>query len=72
MTLEEDDDVQWRLRWAVADLVHYTAWTADYGTVENYYEQYRRSDHPGHDYVIERRTIAQSPQNLQSKSGWDR
>jgi hypothetical protein len=48
----------WRLRWHVGDLAHHTEWTTDFGTVENLYDQYRRSDvFPGHDIVIERRTV---------------
>jgi len=46
---------QWRLRYVVGDLVHYTEWTSDFATVENYYDQYRRGDY-SHDVVIERRT----------------
>jgi len=46
---------EWRLRYHVGDLVHYTEWTDDFPTVENLYEQYRRGDY-GHDVVIERRT----------------
>jgi hypothetical protein len=47
----------WRLRWYVGDLAHHTEWTTDFGTVENLYDQYRRSEvFPGHDIVIERRT----------------
>jgi hypothetical protein len=49
---------QWRLRYVVGELVHYTEWTHDFATVENYYEQYRRGDY-GHDVVIERRTEVQ-------------
>jgi hypothetical protein len=52
-----DSEPEWRLRWYVGDLAHHTAWTTDFGTVENLYDQYRRAEvHPGHDYVIERRT----------------
>ena len=47
---------QWRLRYEVGDLTHYTEWTADFPTVENYYEQYRREDHT-HDTTIERREV---------------
>jgi len=46
---------EWRLRYSVGELVHYTEWTREFATVENLYEQYRRSDY-GHDIVIERRT----------------
>jgi len=49
------DGQQWRLRYVVGELVHYTEWTSDFATVENYYDQYRRGDH-GHNVVIERRT----------------
>jgi hypothetical protein len=65
-----DGPAQWRLRWYVGDLAHYTAWTTDYGTVENYYQQYRQADtHPGHDYAIERRTTIRGPRQLHPKSG---
>ncbi|MFU1783189.1 hypothetical protein ACM16X_17615 [Haloarcula japonica] len=47
---------EWRLRYHVGDLVHYTEWTTDFPTVENYYEQYRRGD-CAHDVVIERREV---------------
>ena len=47
---------QWRLRYCVGDLVHYTEWTTDFPTVENLYDQYRRGDY-GHDVVIERREV---------------
>jgi hypothetical protein len=54
---EPTEDATWRLRWYVGDLAHHTAWTSDFATVENLYDQYRRSEvHPGSDYVIERRT----------------
>jgi hypothetical protein len=56
-TDEESTDDEWRLCWHVGDLAVHTAWTSDFGTVENLYEQYRRSEaHPGTDYTIERRT----------------
>jgi len=44
---------EWRLRYKVGDLVHYTEWTAGFTTIENYHEQYRRGD-CAHDVVIER------------------
>jgi len=47
---------EWRLSYQVGDLFHYTEWTADFPTVENYYEQYRRGDCI-HDVVIERREM---------------
>ncbi|WP_336339480.1 hypothetical protein [Haloarcula brevis] len=47
---------EWRLRYKVGGLVHYTEWTADFPTVENYYEQYRRGD-CAHDVAIERREV---------------
>jgi hypothetical protein len=51
-------DPEWRLRWYVGDLAHHTAWTADFATVENLYDQYRRSEvFAGHDIVIERRGV---------------
>ncbi|EMA07844.1 hypothetical protein SAMN05443574_1473 [Haloarcula vallismortis] len=40
----------------VGDLTHYTEWTTDFPTVENYYEQYRRGDY-AHDVAIERRAV---------------
>ncbi|WP_425433264.1 hypothetical protein [Haloarcula nitratireducens] len=46
---------QWRLRYQVGDLVHYTEWTAEFAAVENLAVQYREGDY-GHDVVIERRT----------------
>lgn len=49
-------DSQWRLRYCVGDLVHYTEWTTEFATVENLYDQYRRGDY-GHDVVIERREV---------------
>ncbi|MBX0297518.1 hypothetical protein [Haloarcula nitratireducens] len=46
---------QWRLRYQVGDLVHYTEWHEDFAAVENLAVQYRYGDY-GHDVVIERRT----------------
>ncbi|WP_420182829.1 hypothetical protein ACNO8S_16200 (plasmid) [Haloarcula sp. KBTZ06] len=46
----------WRLRYMVGDLEHYTEWTTDFPTIENYYDQYRRGDY-AHDVAIERRTV---------------
>jgi len=48
----------WRLRYMVGDLEHYTEWTADFPTIENYYDQYRRGDY-AHDVVIERRAVVE-------------
>ncbi|WP_135304925.1 hypothetical protein [Haloarcula amylovorans] len=48
-------DDEWRLRYHVGDLVHYTEWTAEFAAVENLYAQYRYGEY-GHDVVIERRT----------------
>jgi hypothetical protein len=45
---------QWRLRYVVGDLTHYTEWTSEFATVENLYAQYRRGDY-AHDVVLERR-----------------
>ncbi|WP_349674922.1 hypothetical protein [Haloarcula sp. JP-L23] len=45
---------QWRLRYQVGDLVHYTEWTSEFAAVENLAEQYRREAY-GHDVVIEHR-----------------
>jgi len=50
-----DDSQEWRLRYVVGDLVHYTEWTREFPTVETLYEQYRRDEY-SHDVVIERRT----------------
>ncbi|MFC7076130.1 hypothetical protein [Haloarcula halophila] len=52
------DGREWRLRYRVGDLTHFTAWTSEFATVENLYEQYRRGDY-GHDVVIERRAVVQ-------------
>ncbi|MBX0297003.1 hypothetical protein [Haloarcula nitratireducens] len=49
---------QWRLRYQVGDLVHYTEWHEDFATVENLAVQYRHGDY-GHDVVIERRTAVE-------------
>ncbi|EMA14975.1 hypothetical protein [Haloarcula marismortui] len=49
---------QWRLRYMVGDLEHYTEWTADFPTIENYYDQYRRGDY-AHDVAIERRAVVE-------------
>jgi hypothetical protein len=49
---------QGRLRYMVGDLEHYTEWTAESSTIENYYEQYRRGDY-AHDVVIERRAVVE-------------
>ena len=35
-------DCQWRLRYEIGDLTHFTEWTPDFPIVENYYEQFRR------------------------------
>jgi len=51
-------DRQWRLRYHVGGLEHYTEWCRDFATVENLAEQYRRGDY-GHDVVIEQRTAVQ-------------
>jgi hypothetical protein len=32
---------EWRFRYRVGDLVHYTEWTSEFATVENLCEQYR-------------------------------
>ncbi|MBO4248400.1 hypothetical protein IL252_11300 [Halomicrobium sp. IBSBa] len=32
------DACQWRLRYEVGELTHFTEWTADFPTVEDYYE----------------------------------
>ena len=50
---------EWRLRYMVGDLTHYTEWTTDFPTVENYCEQYRRGDY-AHDVVIERRAVIEA------------
>lgn len=50
----EERAIQWRLRYHVGDVVHYTEWTADFPAIENLYEQYRRGAY-GHDVAIERR-----------------
>jgi hypothetical protein len=47
---------QWRLRYMVGGLEHYTEWTGDLPTIENYYAQYRRGGY-AHDVVIERRAV---------------
>jgi len=52
------DTTQWRLRYTVGDLEHYTEWTADFPTVENYYDQYCPGD-CAHDVVIERRAVVE-------------
>jgi len=58
---------EWRLRYKVGDLVHYTEWTADFPAVENYYDQYRRGD-CAHDVVIERRVVARGAEDEQSET----
>ncbi|KAA9404566.1 hypothetical protein EGO51_18860 [Haloarcula hispanica] len=50
---------QWRLRYMVGDLEHYTEWMADFPTIENYYDQYRRGDY-AHDVAIERRAVIET------------
>lgn len=50
---------EWRLRYMVGDLTHYTEWTTDFPTVENYCEQYRRGDY-AHDVAIERRVVIEA------------
>ncbi|NLV10702.1 hypothetical protein GOC74_12285 [Halomicrobium mukohataei] len=50
------DACQWRLRYEVGELTHFTEWTADFPTVENYYEQFRRADHVSA-ATIERREV---------------
>jgi hypothetical protein len=58
---EAPADTEYRLRWHVADLAHYTDWTTDFGVVENLYDQYQHDPtHPGHDYAIERRTAVRA------------
>ncbi|WP_276260643.1 hypothetical protein [Haloglomus litoreum] len=53
---EPTADTEYRLRWYVADLPHYTGWTDDFGVIENLHDQYQHDPtHPGHDYAIERR-----------------
>jgi hypothetical protein len=53
----DDAETEWRLRWHVADLAHYTDWTTDFGVIENLQDQYQHDPtHPGHDFTIERRT----------------
>ncbi|WP_276259877.1 hypothetical protein [Haloglomus litoreum] len=53
----DDAETEYRLRWYVADLAHYTAWSSDFGVIENLQDQYQHDPtHPGHDYAIERRT----------------
>jgi len=42
----------------IGDLEHYTEWTAEFPTTENYYDQYRRGDY-AHDVVIERRAVVE-------------
>jgi hypothetical protein len=49
----------WRVRYHVGDLEHYTAWSTDFATVENLYEQYRRGEY-AHDVVIECPTAVRS------------
>jgi hypothetical protein len=46
----------WRLHYFVGDLAHYTAWTADFASVETLYEQYRRDD-TCNDVTLERREV---------------
>ena len=50
------DGREWRLRFTVGEVVHYTAWTAEFATIESLYEQYRRNRH-GTDHAIERREV---------------
>lgn len=45
---------EWRLRYLVGDLEHYTEWTPEFATVENYYDQYRRDERTS-EVTIERR-----------------
>jgi len=53
-TPADTTDAQWRLRYHVGELAHYTAWTSEFATVENLYHQYRQGEY-GHDVTIERR-----------------
>jgi len=53
------DTAQWRLCYHVGDLEHYTEWTADFPTIENYYDQYHHGDH-AHDVAIERRAVIET------------
>ncbi|GGM50762.1 hypothetical protein [Haloarcula argentinensis] len=50
------DTAQCRLRCMVGDRTHYTEWTTELPTIENYYEQYRYRDCT-HDVAIERRAV---------------
>ncbi|WP_018259313.1 hypothetical protein [Halomicrobium katesii] len=50
------EECQWRLRYAVGELTHFSEWTADFPTVEDYYEQFRREDHVSA-VTIERREV---------------
>lgn len=45
---------EWRLRYTVGDLEHFTEWTRSFATIESYYDQYRR-DELTTDVTIERR-----------------
>lgn len=53
---EAPDDREWRLRFTVGEVVHYTAWTTEFSAIENLYDQYRRNRH-GSNHVIERREV---------------
>ncbi|WP_336331052.1 MULTISPECIES: hypothetical protein [unclassified Haloarcula] len=53
------ETTQWRLRYHVGDLTHYTEWTTEFPTIENYYDQYRHGDH-AHDVAIERRAVIET------------
>ncbi|EMA09218.1 hypothetical protein [Haloarcula marismortui] len=53
------DTAQWRLRYHVGEIQHYTEWMADFPTIENYYDQYRRGDY-AHDVAIERRAMVET------------
>ncbi|EMA10242.1 hypothetical protein [Haloarcula marismortui] len=57
--IASSDTAQWRLRYHVGDLEHYTEWTADFPTIENYYDQYHHGDH-AHDVAIERRAVIET------------
>jgi len=53
------DTAQWRLRYHVGEIQHYTEWTADFPSIENYYDQYHHGDH-AHDVAIERRAMIET------------
>ncbi|WP_367176621.1 hypothetical protein [Haloarcula rubripromontorii] len=53
------DTIQWRLRYHVGEIQHYTEWTTEFPTIENYYDQYHHGD-PAHDVAIERRAVIET------------